>query len=136
TVLPEGPLMSVDPEALHVEVTEGDEAHTTLTLSNTGDQDLEWEVFAAEAIEASSTVTGEATVLPGAAGAEGDTIGDGAMSTQRVGGDEPQRFTHNFAPAQEQVTITHSASQDIVELNSASCGSLFGTSDNSYLRSF
>ncbi|MBL0886742.1 S8 family serine peptidase [Myceligenerans sp. I2] len=37
---------------------------------------------------------------------------------------------------QAETTITHSASQEVVALNSASCGNAFGTSENSFLRTF
>ncbi|WP_242636624.1 carboxypeptidase regulatory-like domain-containing protein [Myceligenerans salitolerans] len=37
---------------------------------------------------------------------------------------------------QAETTITHSTSQEVVALNSASCGNAFGTSENSFLRTF
>src|SRR5699024_10698362 len=95
----------------------------------------EWGIADAEPVDPASHVTGDATILPSAAAPESTTIGDAELRTQDLDG-EPQRLSHDFEPTQEQVTITHSESQAIVEPKSAACGSLARTSENARLRAF
>ncbi|WP_460701521.1 S8 family serine peptidase [Myceligenerans halotolerans] len=59
---------------------------------------------------------------------------DGALSTSSLTAGT-SAFPAVSVP-QAETTITHSASQEVVALNSASCGSDFGTSENRFLRTF
>ncbi|GAB4086863.1 hypothetical protein GCM10028784_34930 [Myceligenerans cantabricum] len=84
-------------------------------------------------------VEGEATEIGSVAPSSGlgnfqGHQADGALSTSSLAADA-SAFPAVSLP-QAETTITHSASQEVVALNSASCGNAFGTSENSFLRTF
>ncbi|HEY8473600.1 MAG TPA: S8 family serine peptidase, partial [Natronosporangium sp.] len=113
------PVIEVTPDSLAAEQAEGKVTEQTLTIGNVGDGTLDWSIF-----------TDEAEALP--TGGSPGTLGT------NPGGEAGNSATPETEPAQAgEVTITHSASQSIVELNSVACTPGGGiTTENGYLRHF
>ncbi|HEY8474454.1 MAG TPA: S8 family serine peptidase, partial [Natronosporangium sp.] len=135
---PSDPAIEVDPESLSAEQAEGEVTEQTLTIGNVGDGTLDWSVFTDEP----QRLPTESTPVAEAGGAIGTAEPGVGLTTQRqlLGSTfgPPQVATPEVpAPAQDEITITHSASQSIVAQNSVACNSdRFTTVDNGYLRHF
>jgi subtilisin family serine protease len=133
------PAIEVTPDSLAIEQPAGTVTDESLTIANVGDGVLDWTVFTDEPQQ---LPTGATPVEAAAVAPEGAIAGAG-LSTQRrlLGGTfgPPAVATPESAPAQDgEITITHSASQAIVALNSVACSSDGGisTTENGYLRHF
>jgi hypothetical protein len=137
---PQDPAIEVTPESLSAEQAEGEVTEQTLTIGNTGGAPLEWDVFADEPALPTATSAAPDTAEPQAP-SESASL---ARHRRLLGGGTfgrpaPTVVTPEAIPAQEdEVTITHSASQDIVALNSVACSpdGGFSTTENGYLRHF
>ncbi|WP_275002234.1 carboxypeptidase regulatory-like domain-containing protein [Promicromonospora iranensis] len=83
---------------------------------------------------------GEATVATSTkpSAKVGGSVGDSGSRFQAAGkGTTGQSVTPESIPVSPNATtITHSASQEITELSSASCGGLAGTTENHFFRTF
>jgi subtilisin family serine protease len=123
----EAPVIEVTPDALSAEQEEGEVTEQTLTIGNVGSGTLEWDIFADEpALPTGSTPAQAGTAAPGV------TLGT------NPNGEPGTSAVPEAAPLQAgETTITHSASQAIVELNSVGCTPGGGaTTENGYLRHF
>jgi hypothetical protein len=123
------PVIEVSPDSLTAEVPAGDSAEQTLTIGNLGDGTLDWTVGEATPLPAASSASPAATPQSGFSRTTLGTNPDGVAGNSAI--PEP-------SPTQDgEVTLTHSASQAIVELNSVACTPGFGaTTENGYLRHF
>jgi subtilisin family serine protease len=146
--LPAGQL-TVDPTELHSEVRFGQSAAGSFTITNTGTAPAAVELFESgggfeilggpESTNGPRRATGDSgnSIESGATG-ESIELGDD-LTLGTSGLDPGQRSVNTLAtPAQGSETLTHSASQDVVSLNSVAC-SVTGTGltrDNGYLRHF
>jgi subtilisin family serine protease len=137
---PAEPAIEVTPESLSAEQAEGEVTEQALTIGNTGGAPLDWSVFADEPQPPTATSPAPDTVQPRA------PSGNASLSKHRrlLGGGTFGRPASRVVtpeaaePAQDEITITHSASQSIVELNSVACSpdGGFSTTENAYLRHF
>jgi subtilisin family serine protease len=134
------PDITVDPE--EITATQGPDETVTheLTIGNEGDADLTWSVFENAPLRQAQDPSSVASDPPVEAAS-----GSASLATKRrllsgtFGRRPPTVVTPEAQPAQEgDVTITHSASQDIVALNSVGCSpdGGFSTTENGYLRHF
>jgi subtilisin family serine protease len=113
------PAIEVTPESLSAEQTEGEVTEQTLTIGNVGDGTLDWSIFTDEA---EGPPTGSTLGTLG-------TNPDGEAGASAIPDAQPQQ--------DGEVTITHSASQAVVALNSVGCTPGGGvTTENGYLRHF
>jgi subtilisin family serine protease len=126
------PAVEVTPDSLSAELTAGELTDQSLTVSNVGDGVLDWQIF-----------TDEPERLPtGATPVEALTVPMGSAAPGGLGtnpdGQPGTTATPEATPLQDDdITITHSVSQSIVELNSVACTPGGGvTTDNGYLRHF
>jgi hypothetical protein len=134
-------VIEVSPESLSAEQAPDEVTEQLVTIGNVGDGVLEWEVFADEPVSLPSVVTPVRSVgVPGSAVLDGlgtDVAGSGSgLTGSGVAGSGLSGL--GASPEQDgEVTITHSASQSIVELNSVACTPGGGvTTENGYLRHF
>ncbi|GAB4144779.1 MAG: hypothetical protein Fur0021_01620 [Candidatus Promineifilaceae bacterium] len=132
----DAPNIDVDPLSLSsVQYTDTVTAQT-LTINNTGVTDLDWMID-------EENLTGDGLFRPifpsaqatGGANVARVTIGD--VDLQPAGSGQGRVVTpERSATPEDLVTITHSASQSIVQFNSVSCNAGGLHTDNSYLREF
>jgi subtilisin family serine protease len=126
------PVIEVSPESLSAEQATGEVTEQILTIGNTGDATLDWDIFADEPERLPSAAT---PVQPAAESPETTLVGYDTSLTGVAG----TRTVPEAGPQQaEEVTITHSTSPDIVALNSVACSPDAGatTTENGYLRHF
>lgn len=125
--------IEVDPDSLAAEVDPGQTTDDTLTITNTGEADLEWNIVEEDqtALLLGATGTASITTLPLAdpAAAAAQLSRETALSTQGL----PTLENDPSAVPPGNFTITHSASQEIVAGNSVWCPAAPG---NSYIRVF
>jgi hypothetical protein len=126
------PVIEVSPESLSAEQAAGEVTDQTLTIGNTGDAPLDWDIFAdePERLPTGSTPVRPTEVPQGTTLVGFGTNPDGVPGTSATPGAAPQQ--------EGEVTITHSTSQGIVALNSVACSPDGGasTTENGYLRHF
>jgi subtilisin family serine protease len=139
-----GAQITVDPDEITAVQEPGQVTTHEVTIGNAGDVDLDWSVFeqTAQRLPRHGTTQVSAEARPQAA------FGRRSLAPQRrlLGGtfgpvapSAPVNETAEESPAQPgAVTITHSASQDIVAGNSVACSPDGGvsTTENGYLRHF
>jgi hypothetical protein len=126
------PVIEVVPDSLSAEQAEGEVTEQILTVGNVGAGILDWNIFEDEP---ERLPTGSSPVQPAEA-PQGTTLVGFRTDPDGVAG---LTAIPQAAPRQEEeVTITHSASQAIVSLNSVACSPDGGatTTDNGYLRHF
>ncbi len=130
------PNIDVDPLSLSsVQYTDTVTAQT-LTINNTGVTDLDW------MIDEENIATGGLfrPIFPSANATSGTTVARvtiGDADLQPAGSGAGRVVTPERAATPEDlVTITHSATQNIVQFNSVSCNAGGLHTDNSYLREF
>jgi hypothetical protein len=137
----EAPEITVDPA--EITAVQGPDQVVTheLTIGNVGDANLDWSVFETlpERLPVSGPTPVDASPEPGTP-VEGTSLAHRRTLLRGVfGPPAPEMVTPAPTPAQEgEITITHSASQAIVALNSVACSPDGGlsTTDNGYLRHF
>jgi subtilisin family serine protease len=139
-----GPQITVDPDEITASQEPGQVSTHELTIGNAGDVDLEWSVLEQPAhrlpLAGTSPVAAEArpqSPPPGASLASHRRPLGGLL--RPLAPSAPVNETAEASPAQPgAVTISHSASQDIVASNSVACSPDGGisTAENGYLRHF
>jgi hypothetical protein len=137
----DAPEITVDPD--EITAVQGPDQLVTheLTIGNVGDADLNWSVF-----ENLPDQLPQDGVTPVQADPEATEPADGATLAHRrsllrgvFGPPVPKLATPEVpAPDQDEITITHSQSQAILQLNSVGCTPDGGvtTTENGYLRHF
>jgi subtilisin-like proprotein convertase family protein len=124
------PLIDVTPATLENTQAPDVTATLPLTVSNVGGADLNWTIDE----DALPNVLYSTVTIPSAP-AGTVTLGDGPFSFSSSGLPAGSAAYTLDAP-EGLTTITHSASQSIVALNSVSCNDGIGHTNNSYLRYF
>ncbi len=139
TGTPPVPAADVTPETLGAELVAGETGTAAVVIGNTGDAPLTWSVVGADGVVAPGAgsvlrPSGPATVPDTVAGPDSPTgFGTGTES----GDGDAAAATEPFAAPAEQVTLTHSASTEIVRDHSLACSGPLGTTDETaYLRTF
>ncbi|MCP4424918.1 MAG: hypothetical protein GY803_10525, partial [Chloroflexi bacterium] len=133
------PDIVVDPTSLASTQEPDVQVVQALDITNNGDGDLVWNIFDSEVFPylptARSNYAGASDAVSKAA-VERITIGDADLFA--AGSGASQRVTPDGVGENPDalMTITHSATQDIVSLNSVSCNDGVSHTDNSYLRAF
>lgn len=130
---PQAGELSVSPLALEATLELGSTSVQTMTLTNIGAADVDFELFEIDK-SLQPAITGYAASHPGV---QLVTIGDATLSTNP----NPPTVAKNQQPIPERadstVTITESSSQNILAGNSAACLDGYGFhTNNSYLRVF
>ena len=135
----DAPSISVEPDELS-SVQGPDQVVTKeLTIGNTGTAPLNWSVLE-DATRLPQGATSPVTASAGSVAVEGATLTTAPRLLSGVFGPPAPRVVMPESPATpaNTITITHSQSQAIVELNSVACSPDNGatTTENSYLRTF
>jgi uncharacterized repeat protein (TIGR01451 family) len=129
TTLP--PVIEVSPDALAN--TQGPDVITTwdLVISNTGEADLDWAI---DEDDIPNVLYSTVTIPSAPAGTV--TLGDGLFSLAPSGTGTGLSVAHTLQAPAGLTTLTHSATQNIVQFNSVACNAGGLHTDNSYLRQF
>ncbi|TDE02429.1 choice-of-anchor D domain-containing protein [Jiangella asiatica] len=139
TGTPPVPAADVTPDALSAEVVAGETGTDTVAIGNTGEAPLTWSVLGTDGAAAAGTGSvlhpaGPATVPDTVAGTDSPT---GFGTDTEAGGGDAAAPAEPFAAPGDQVTLTHSASTEIVRDHSLACSGPLGTTDETaYLRTF
>lgn len=140
-VVPTAARISVTPGELTATQASDTQTEQTLTIGNTGGQDLSWSV-AADAAAQSLALSPTAAVTPVTTTAipSSSTVPEGFAPSRNpagTGGVTAAGSATLLADLPDgTVTLTHSASQEIAADNTVACSSLGLTADNGYLRTF
>ncbi|MBK6328303.1 MAG: carboxypeptidase regulatory-like domain-containing protein [Chloroflexi bacterium] len=133
------PCVTVDPTAFDVEILANDTTTRVLMIDNGGALGTDWEVVKVPVAGLAGTpvllTAPSTTAIESTTSANVVTIGD--LSLSRAGQPTGAQVTPTRLPqSPEAMTITHSASQTIMDVNSIACNDGLSHSDNSYLRAF
>ncbi|MCO5207309.1 MAG: immune inhibitor A [Anaerolineae bacterium] len=120
------PIINVNPGSLAATQPPDTTTMQDLDISNVGGADLDWSIYE------------DASVMrPVSAGREIATVGaNGVAGLAAAGTGTGVRATPESQANRDLVTITHSATNNIVQFNSVSCNAGGLHTDNSYLRVF
>ncbi|MCO5194516.1 MAG: S8 family serine peptidase [Anaerolineae bacterium] len=129
-----GPIIEVDPDTVHSSQQTNTTNDETFNINNLGDADLDWNIYEDAAFPMGPVSAGRTVATLNAKGIDGTAIGDASFTA--AGTDTGVRATPESQANRDLVTITQSATNNIVQFNSVSCNAGGLHTDNSYLRVF